>query len=253
MREDTRACKFIQRLKREDKEEWGEMSRRRMEPLKHERMVWGLLEKCILTSLAFVFFPTDWRDNSEMRFLHSDMCLRQNNMLFFLASVKSKYDYICSAHLGALSSCPTFKMWCNIVNPGANHSERKTTEQVGEIPAHSNPHWSAHGLCTFAPNMHTRPHTQSSMLKRIIQAWISTERIPVYKHYDTNLAFETFLIPEHPARKGGWTSNSCSGNMFIFEEAGAHLLVDNQLWHGRHGKQMQSSYTVKMWRLHKIL
>lgn len=42
MREDIRACKCIQQQRREDKEEWGDMSRRRMEALLKETWTYGL-------------------------------------------------------------------------------------------------------------------------------------------------------------------------------------------------------------------
>lgn len=137
MREDIRACKFIQWLKSEDKEEnedkwvgvgFSLCKKTKMEPLHKEtwsRMVWGLKEQDIFPSCFYIL----------------------NKITFFLV----KWHIFIQLHSSCIVFLSYFHIWCNTVNHGANHFERKKkTEQLGEIPAHSNPGWRVHGLCTFA-------------------------------------------------------------------------------------------------------
>ena len=77
----------------------------------------------------------------------------------------------------------------------------------------------------------THIQTQSSVLKGITEAWISTEGIPVYKHYGANLALETFLIPEHPGTIEGWPYKNLQFKHVHFwgSKSTFHLHVQNQL------------------------
>jgi len=125
----------------------------------------------------------------------SEMCFRQKWHIF--------------TPLG-LFFLPDFHTWCNTLNPRADRFE--TSEKQNWVK------FNFIKIVEVRVHTHTHTHTHTGLT----QAWISTEWIPIYKHYDVNLALETILIPEHPGAEESWTSKTCYWNMFILENKSAH-------------------------------
>lgn len=169
----------------------------RMETLHKETWVWLEGFRNNTFSHLLCVFPNEHRHpvGYTTQSLHLQMCFRQNNMFLTYFDVNKFSLCICFSVL--LSSMMQHgEPWCKSV---------WKTAQLGEIPVHFKSWMEGVGLCTFS-HTHIPTHTHKAVCWRgLTQAWISTERIPVYKHYGANLALETFLIAEHPGTIGGWT------------------------------------------------